>query len=54
VERVLATTCLKVAAIEKALAALAKGMGPAVEKAVKEALADAVVHVDVNVKGQTP
>lgn len=54
VEWVLATTCLKVQAIEKALAALAKGISPAVEKAVQDALADNVVHVDVSVKGATP
>lgn len=53
VEYVLATTCLKVQAIEKALAALGKGISPAVEQAVKEALAEGVVSVDVTVKNST-
>lgn len=44
-------TWAKVYAIEKALQALAAGINPTVEAAVKAALADAVVSVDVNVNG---
>lgn len=51
---VLATTYLKTQAIEKALAALGKGISPAVEQAVKAALAEGVVSVDVTVKDATP
>jgi len=36
---------------EKAVQALAKALGPEVEAAVREALADTVVNVDVTVKG---
>lgn len=39
--------------IEKAISALAQGLPVDVEKAVTEALADAVVEVDVNVAGGT-
>ena len=39
--------------VENALAALAAGLGPTVEAAVKEALAEGVVDVDVTVHNQT-
>lgn len=39
----------KAARIEKAVKALAKGLGPEVERAVEEALKDAVIEVEVNV-----
>lgn len=51
VEFVLVSTLLKAEAIQKALEALAAGISPTVEKAVKDALANAVVDVDVNVNG---
>lgn len=46
---VLGQTWARVARIEEAIKALAAGISPTVEAAVKEALADAVVDVDVNV-----
>lgn len=49
----LAQTWNRVAAIESAIKALAAGISPTVEAAVKEALADAVVDVDVNVNNRT-
>lgn len=43
----------EVFALKAALSALAAGMGPAVEKAVKDALAEGVVDVDVTVHDNT-
>jgi hypothetical protein len=53
VSTVLAATYNRTARIEDALRALAAGISPTVEAAVKEALADAVVDVDVNVHDKT-
>lgn len=50
---VLAQTFNRTARIESALTALAAALGPKVEQAVKAALADAVVDVNVNVHDQT-
>jgi hypothetical protein len=46
---VLGQTWAKVSRIEAALSALAVGLGPTVEQAVKQALAEGVVDVDVTV-----
>jgi hypothetical protein len=47
----IADTRERVARIEKALSALASGISPTVEAAVRDALTEATVQVDVNVNG---